>query len=204
MLYRTFSLFLSALLLAGVLALPAQAQSADREQEIRQLLEQRDREIKTLLGDSQSLTDAEREELKALINGLIDFRAMGRAAPGPHWADLTPAQREEFVDVFADVVRAQSLADLDPYRAQVSYESIEVEGDNAHVETLATYEGERIPVAYALVYEDGQWRARDIIVDRVSTVGGYERSFQTVIRKRGFGALMESLREKRAEVMAGS
>ncbi len=206
MLTRTLSFLLAALVMAAALALPAQAQSSDdaRAQEIRQMLEQRDQQIKRVLGDAQSFTDAQRAQLKNLVNGVIDFEAMGRQALGPHWADLTPQQREEFVDVFAEIVRAQSLADLEPYRAEVSYQSIDVNGDEADVRTTTVYQGERIPIAYALAYAGGEWRAQDIIVDEVSTVGGYERSFQSVIRKRGFDSLMQSLRERRDEITASA
>jgi phospholipid transport system substrate-binding protein len=44
--------------------------------------------------------------------------------------------------------------------------------------------------------KDGEWRVVDIVLDDVSTAEGYARSFQTVIRKRGFDALMTSLNKK--------
>ena len=51
-------------------------------------------------------------------------------------------------------------------------------------------------VVYLLGLKDDQWRVRDIVLDDVSTADGYARSFQTVVRKRGFDALMESLTRK--------
>jgi phospholipid transport system substrate-binding protein len=206
-------LFLFAALLAvGPAAGPAlgpqaaQAQStapsSDREAEIRQILDQRDREIKSILGTQSSFTDAQRQELKTLVNGLIDFRAMGRTALGPYWNDLSYNQQVEFVDVFGEVVKEQSLSNLKPYRAPVTYEKIRVAGDSAHVETISRQASERIPVVYDLVYreggddEAGEWRARDIVVDEVSTVGGYERSFRRIIQRHGYDALVNSLRKK--------
>jgi len=38
----------------------------------------------------------------------------------------------------------------------------------------------------------------DIVLDEVSTVGGYERSFRRIINRRGFDALMNSLENRRA------
>ena len=38
--------------------------------------------------------------------------------------------------------------------------------------------------------------ATDIILDEVSTVKGYARSFQSVIRKKGFDDLMERLENR--------
>lgn len=199
---NALSFFLTGLLLCLV-ALPAQAQP-DRKAEIRQLLDQRDRQIKAILGSSGSFTEAQRAELKTLINGLIDFRAMGREALGPHWHDISYNQQEEFIRVFSEVVKEQSLADLEPYRAPVTYQQISVEGDSAYVETTSMQQGERIPVEYDLVYREtddgGEWRARDIIVDEVSTVDGYKRSFRSIIRRHGYDALMKSLHNKLKKV----
>ena len=200
---RAWSLLLAGLLMTGLFAVPTQAQQ-NREQEIRTLLEQRDRELKSLLGTQQTFTAAQREELKNLINGVIDFEAMGRAALGPHWDTLTPQQRSEFTEVFSEVVRAQSLSDLDIYRTQVTYDGITVHGDSAHVVTSVTYKDVPTRVEYALGYRGGTWRVDDIILDGVSTTGGYARSFQTVIRKRGFDALMSSLHKKLDQVQSSS
>lgn len=196
--------FFAVAALLGSAPQPAQAQTAGAEQEaqIRQLLEERDREIKDILGAEGAFSQAQREELMTLINGLIDFRAMGQTALGPHWRDLSASQREEFVTVFSQVVEEQSLSDLAPYRAPVSYEAVSVSGDSAYVRTIARQQGERIPVEYDLVYRpdadggDGAWRAQDIIVDEVSTVGGYKRSFRSIIRRHGYQALVKSLRDR--------
>ena len=205
-------LFWIAAVLAGGVPPSAQAQtasSAERERQIRQLLKERDRQIKDILGTQNAFTQAQREELMTLINGLIDFRTMGRTALGPHWDDLSYSQQEEFIKVFSQVVKEQSLSDLAPYRAPVSYEEIRVSGDSAYVRTVATQQGERIPVEYDLVYRSGEkensgeWRAKDIIVDEVSTVGGYKRSFRSIIRRHGYQALMKSLRNRLKKTQAG-
>lgn len=195
MLNRAVLPLCAALLLLGALAAPAQAQDR-RAQEIRTLLEQRDREIKDLLGNKETFTEAQRQQLQELINGVIDFEAMGRAALGPHWGDLTPKQRSEFVDVFSQIVRAQSLSDLDMYRTKVTYDEIDVDGDKAHVVTTVTYKDVPTKVAYDLGYGDRTWHVEDILVEGVSTAGGYARSFQSVVRKRGFDTLMSSLHKK--------
>ena len=195
-------------LLALVLALgssgvQAQGQTST-EAEIRQMLEERNQEIKTILQGDTDYTDEQRQRLKELINGIVDFRAMGEIALGPHWSNLSAEQQEEFVSVFREVVRAQSMSDLGVYNSRVTFDQISVQGDSAFVRTTTEYEGTRTPVEYVLERREGEWRAEDIILDDVSTAGGYARSFQSVIRKRGFGALMGSLERKRAEIAAKS
>ena len=172
--------------------------------EIRQMLEQRDQEIKSILGEGDDYTAEQRAQLKELVNGVIDFRVMGQRALGPHWEDLGEEQRDEFVSVFREVVRAQSMSDLGVYSSAVTYDQIDVQRDSAFARTQTKYEGRTTPVEYVLERRGEEWRAEDIIIDGVSTVEGYARSFQTVVRKRGFDSLMKSLRKKRDEVTGPS
>ncbi len=199
--WRPAALVLCALLLTGVFVQPAAAQ--DREADIRRLLQQRDRQIKSVLGDRDTFTPEQRAQLKDLINGMIDFRAMSRRTLGSYWSGLSAQQQDAFVDVFSTIVRAHSLSNLDAYRASVTIEEITVDGDEAHVVTRTVYEGRPIPVEYDLILTDEGWRATDIFLDDDGSVGGYQRSFQTVVRKKGFDALMQSLHEKEAEITGG-
>jgi phospholipid transport system substrate-binding protein len=199
------SAVLAAILLLGAGGAPAwgQGESATAG-EIRQMLEKRDQQIKSILGETDDYTAEQRTQLKELINGVIDFRVMGQRALGPHWGDLSAEQRDEFVSVFREVVRAQSMSDLGVYNSAVTYDQIEVHSDSAFVRTQTKYEGRTTPVEYVLERREGKWQVEDIIIDGVSTVEGYARSFQTVIRKRGFESLMKSLRKKRDEVASAS
>ena len=195
------SALLGVLLLLGS-AVPAAAQGQSTAQDIRTMLEERDQQIKSILKGADDYTTEQRQELKTLINGVIDFRAMGQTALGPFWGDLSNEQQTEFVDVFRDVVRAQSLSDLEVYNSQVTFDQITVEDDSAYVRTTTTYQGSKTPVEYVLERQEETWRAEDIIVDGVSTAEGYARSFQNVVRKRGFDALMTSLKKKRDQVQS--
>ncbi len=193
-------LLASLLLIGGPSPAWAQGESATAA-EIREMLEGRDQQIKDILSGTDDYTTEQRTQLKELINGVIDFEVMGQRALGTHWEDLEEEQQREFVSVFQDVVRAQSMSDLGVYNSKVTYDQIEVHDDSAFVRTRTKYKGRTTPVEYVLERRDGEWRAEDIIVDGVSTAEGYARSFQTVVRQRGFETLMKSLRKKRAEVM---
>ncbi len=175
-------------------ALPGAGQSTSDE--IRVMLEARDANIKALLGPEGDISDGKRDELQGLVNDVINFREMGKEALGPFWKDLSAEQQDEFVRVFSEIVRHQSLSDLDVYRASVTYDTISVDGDSARVSTTTIIDEIPVIVEYELIRAGGEWTARDIILDDVSTVGGYSRSFQTVIRKRGFDSLMTSLNKR--------
>ena len=203
MIYRLFTFLAIVVLSIGSQALPAHAQTnaGDGEAAVRQMLQARDQEIKEILGGQEEFTDAQLEELKTQINGLIDFRAMSELVLGSAWDDLSAPQQREFVDVFSKIVRSHSLSNMAVYRSDVSITSIDVVGDSAYVVSKTIYQDTPVDVEYTLGYQpDGGWRIHDIILDEVSTAEGYARSFRTVIRQRGFDTLMNSLRNKLARM----
>ncbi|NBC28196.1 MAG: ABC transporter substrate-binding protein [Bacteroidetes bacterium] len=174
------------------------AAAQDSEQVIRQMLDDRDTEIKELLGPKgTSYTQEQRDDLKEIINGVIDFRSMAAYALDDTYDNISSEKREKFVSLFSTIVRDQSLNRLDIYRSEVTYNSIEVDGNTARVETIAQLENVRTPVNYDMEKKEEEWMITDMEIDDVSTAQSYHRQFQNIIRKRGFDALMESL-ERRA------
>lgn len=183
------------LLFISAVAPAASARQAEDEA-IRSMLEQREAEIKDILGQDAELSDAQMDALRTSVNDMFDFGAMGREALGRHWDEIPQTRQKEFVDVFAEIVRYQSLADVDIYRAKVTYDDITVSGDEAHVVTTTVYKDVPTIVEYKLQRSDDMWLATDVVLDEVSTVEGYSRSFQSYIRKRGFDALMDNLNKR--------
>ena len=191
---RIFSILLITLF-GAVSAL--QAQSADTE--IKNLLEQRDKEVKTLLGPKGSeYSDEQRAELKEIINGIIDFESMAKYALENTYDTLSVEIQNEFVELFATIVRDQSLNKLDIYRADVTYNSIDVNGNEALVKTYAELDDIRTPVDYTMVKENNEWVITDLILDEVSTAESYNRQFQRIIEKKGFDSLLSTLRKRAA------
>lgn len=186
---------LPLLALVALLAAPATAQSG----EIEQMLRERDAEIKAILGDGAP-SGAQRDRLRDVVNDVIDFEAMAKAALGPYWSDLTAAQRADFVEAFGGVVRAQSLADLDLYRARVTYGAVDVNGSTAVAQTSARSGNVDAAVVYDLAKKGDTWFVTDIRIDGVSTVDGYANSFQRVMKRQGVEAgydrLMTSLQRR--------
>jgi len=176
----------------------AYAQSAS-EQEIRTLLEERDEEIKTLLGaKGTEYSDEQRADLKEIINGIIDFESMAKYALEDTYATLDAEIQTEFVELFATIVRDQSLNKLDIYRAEVTYKSISVQGNEASVKTYAELDDIRTPVDYTMTREEDEWVITDLILDEVSTAESYNRQFQRIIKKKGFDSLLSTLRKRAA------
>jgi phospholipid transport system substrate-binding protein len=188
--------FLMVLLVLLVSSHDLLAQNITRD-EVRQMMESRDRQIKQLVGpEGTAHTDTQREQLKDIINGIIDYTAMARIALQSTFDEITPAQRTEFVTLFSSIIRDQSLNNMDIYRAQVAYDGITISGNSAIVNTTATLKDVRTTVSYSIEKRGSGWFITDMAIDNVSTAESYRRSFQNMIRRRGFDALLENLRRR--------
>lgn len=182
-------------LFLGFSTLPAQS----AEQEIRDMLDERDQEIKELLGPKgNEYTQEQRDLLKDIINDVIDYRALAEQALGNTFNEISDEERDEFVSLFSTIIRDNSLNRLDIYRAEVTYNGIEVNDANAFVRTTAQLDNVRTSVDYAMERRNGEWVITDMSIDEVSTAESYNRQFQSIIRQRGFDALMQSLQRRAA------
>src|SRR5699024_12792244 len=95
---------------------PKQGRAQKNEASIKQLLERRDAQIKELMGPKGTeYTQQQREKLKNIINGIIDYRAMAQEALGNTYDTLSAAERDEVVDLFSIIIRDHSLNKLDIY-----------------------------------------------------------------------------------------
>lgn len=186
---------LSLLLIAGTISSFAQ----DTGDDIKTMLVERDQEIKDLLGPKDNeYNDEQRENLKEIINGIIDFEEMAKQALDETYDTISEENRLEFVELFSTIIRDQSLNKLDIYRATVTYNNVDVDGEKANVETMAELDDIRTPVSYAMIKKNSEWVISDMVIDDVSTAGSYNRQFQRIIARRGFDSLMESLRKRAA------
>ena len=64
------------------------------------------------------------------------------------------------------------------------------------VKTTAELDEVRTPVDYRMRYDGEEWVITDMSIDDVYTAESYNNQFQRIIAKRGFDALMKSLRKR--------
>jgi phospholipid transport system substrate-binding protein len=187
-------------------------------------LEQRDQEIKQLLGDdpaadTEAIEGEQRDALGRLVFDLLDAKALAAYALQDTFDIISDEDRQEFVDLFARILRDQSLANLDIYKAEITYDSVSVArtdqlrptvelDDITYVAyTKAKFEDVETPVLYIMAKDDTEqgerdnadhasWRILDMSIDDVYTAESYRRQFQSIMRRRGFQPLLESLQRR--------
>jgi len=191
-----------SIVMAAALALAPAAVSAAAQpgapQDPVEVIRERNQEVERILevaGDSVS--DATREELKDVINGLMDFRELSRRALARHWEARTPQERDDFVEVFRELIRNSSVRKLGIYRADsVTYRPAEIEGDEAEVVTIAHKNRDTVEIVYHMHRTDQGWMAYDFVIDGSSTLRTYRDSFQQQIARTSYGEMYQRLVDK--------
>lgn len=184
--------------------LPATAQTAPPPSPV-DVVRERNQAVQEILDASGDSVDAAtREELKDVINGLIDFRELSRRALARYWDDRTKQEKSEFVDVFRQLVRNSSVRKLGIYRADsVVYLEPEISGDEAEVTTVAYKDRKDVEIVYRMHLTDGEWKAYDVVIDDASTVRTYRDSFSREISRTSYSAMYDRLVQKLEEEGSG-
>ena len=156
-----------------------------------------------ILHDDQTPLEQRRRELRELAQRNLDLSRMARVALGPHWEQLSEAQRTEFVSLFAAFIETAYLDQIQDYaklRIDVSTQSFH-DRDHAQVSATVFQPGEApMPITFMLENRDQRWLVYDVDVASISMVANYRAQFDRVIRDQGIGELMDRLRRKQAQL----
>lgn len=197
---RAAFLSLAFLWLPGSLA-AAVVQSGPQMRSPEQVIRDRNEAVRAILdAEGDDVSPEAKERLKDIINDLMDFRELSRRALGKYWEARTAKERDDFVDVFRQLIRNSSVRKLSIYKADsVTYLAPEIRGDRADVTTLA-YKGRKdVEIVYRMHRVGDEWKAYDMVIDGASTARSYRDSFYKKISQTSYEEMYESLVRKLAE-----
>jgi phospholipid transport system substrate-binding protein len=140
---------------------------------------------------------ARRKELRTLIEPYFDFKEMAKRSLGANWNTITPAEQDDFVSVFSELLARTYLSRIDTVTTQlVSFVKEEISPPKAEVKTTINHKGDSFPIDYKFLDESGKWKVYDVVIENIGLVANYRNEFAGIIRKEKFSGLMEKLRKK--------
>ena len=196
--YRHVALALG-LVLSVVMVLPAAAGAPSD-----QLKAQIDRVLKTLDNPDLKKEGRARDRRRAvrqIANDIFDFGETARRSLGRHWQPRTPAEREEFVQLFADLLERSYISRVELYGGEkIQYLGDSTEGDQAKVQTkLVTKGGSEIPIEYRMHRKGERWLVYDVIIEGVSLIANYRTQFNKIIQTSSYQELVRKMKTKQEE-----
>lgn len=153
--------------------------------------------------------DEARRAVRMLVDQAFDYEGAAQLVLGPVWPTRTPAERTEFVPLFADFLERGFVATIGS-KASVSdgvsvhYVGESITGQSAVVSTtMLTRSGGDLPVDYSMVLGNGRWLVRDVVIEGVSLIANYRAQFMRIIRTSSYASLIAKMRGDGDDMVVG-
>ncbi|HEU4367005.1 MAG TPA: ABC transporter substrate-binding protein [Methylomirabilota bacterium] len=143
--------------------------------------------------------------VRKIANEIFDFGETARRSLGRHWQARTPAEREEFVQLFSDLLERSYISRVELYGGEkIQYLGDTIEGDQAKVQTkLLTKSGSDIPIEYRMHRKGERWLVYDVSIEGVSLVANYRTQFNKIIQTTSYQELVRKMKTKQDELASG-
>jgi phospholipid transport system substrate-binding protein len=173
-----------------------------------QLKTQIDRVLKTLEDPELKKEGKARDRrtaVRKIANNIFDFGETARRSLGRHWQPRTPAEREEFVQLFSDLLERSYISKVELYGGEkIQYQGDTIEGEQAKVQTkLLTKGSSEIPIEYRMHNKGGRWLVYDVIIEGVSLIANYRTQFNKIIQTSSYQELVKKMKAKQEELAPG-
>jgi phospholipid transport system substrate-binding protein len=149
-------------------------------------------------------TRERRTQIRRIAFDTFDFREISQRSLARHWQARTPAEREEFVQLFADLLERSYISQIELYSGaeKIQYVGEVVDGDQAVVRTkIVTRQGTEVPIDYRTHRVGDRWMVYDVAIEGISLVANYRAQFDRTIRGASYKVLAEKLRAKKEQAL---
>jgi phospholipid transport system substrate-binding protein len=170
------------------------------------MLKRSNDEIREILKQEQGSepTVAQRDRVKKIVNGFLDYEELAKRSLATEWDKLTPAQRTEFVQTFRDLIEKNYVKQLrSNVDYAIDYQNEEVKDSDATVHSVVRAERKgrhaETTIDYKLLAKQGKWAVYDVITDDVSLLRNYRSQFTRIIERDGFQGLLAKMKKRLAE-----
>lgn len=146
--------------------------------------------------------EAKIEKIRSIINEIFDYTELSRRTLGRDWAKFNPAQQQEFIKLFSDLLEktyADRLLAYSNEKVVFDKENMLNEGQAEVFSNVFTADGKKIPLDYRLILKEGQWRVYDVIIEGISLVRNYRDQFRDILAKNPPDQVLKVLRDKARE-----
>jgi phospholipid transport system substrate-binding protein len=139
-----------------------------------------------------------RAAVRKIAAEVFDVQETAQRALGPHWQQRTPQERQEFVQLFAELLEQTYISKIDLFGGEkLRFTDEKVDGDNATVRAkVLTRQQAEVPVEARMLRKGDRWLVYDILIENISLVGNYRAQFDRIIRTSSYEDLVKRLRTR--------
>jgi len=149
-----------------------------------------------LKGDSAK--EIKKEKLRIIYGQMFNEVELARRTLARNWNELNPAQQQEFIRLFRQVLENAYIDKILSYTNEKTVFSREImpSTEQAEVQTKIITSSREIPIFYRVILKDGVWKVYDVVVENVSLVQNYRSQFKSILANHTPDQMLEILRKK--------
>lgn len=147
---------------------------------------------------AELVKEIKKDKLRPMYKRMFDDVELSRRALARNWNNMDAAQRQEFVQLFRQVLEkayADKILSYTNEKVVFDRETL-LSGNQAEVQTRIITSSREVPVSYRVILKDGAWKVYDVVVENVSLVQNYRTQFNDILAKNTPEQLLEILRKK--------
>jgi phospholipid transport system substrate-binding protein len=146
----------------------------------------------------ESKTAERRQTLRGITDGVFDWNEMAKRALGRHWAARTPAEQQEFVGLFRDLLERAYVSKIERYAGEpITYVGEVADGDLTTVRTkITTRQNQEVAIDYRMFKDGDRWRVYDVLIEGISLVNNYRTQFDGIIKTSSYDELVKRLKAR--------
>jgi phospholipid transport system substrate-binding protein len=138
-----------------------------------------------------------RQEIERIVRERVSYEDMAKQALGTQWRSLEVSERQEFVDLFVQLLRDSFASKIDAYAGEhILYLSEDQNDRFAEVRTKLSGRKTDTVLEFRMIDDDGLWLVYDVVIDGASIVHNYRAQFASIIRDASYSGLVERMRER--------
>lgn len=141
-----------------------------------------------------------RAKIRQVVLQRFGFEEMAQRALGRHWAKRTPEERQEFVDLFSDLLERSYINKIESYggdKQNIRYTNETIDDGYATVRSEIVNERDvNAEVEYRLLQRDDDWAVYDVVIEGVSLVNNYRTQFNKIILEDSYDELVKKMQRK--------
>ena len=144
-----------------------------------------------------------RKNVRKIAEDIFDFGETAKRSLGRHWLARTPAEREEFVGLFADLLERSYISKVELFNGdKIQFVGDTADGDQTVVRTkIVTKQCTEVPVDYRMLRKGDRWLVYDVIIEGVSLIANYRTQFNKIIQTSSYQELVKKMKTKQEEFL---
>jgi phospholipid transport system substrate-binding protein len=139
-----------------------------------------------------------KEKLRPIYDRMFDDVELSRRTLAKNWNSMNAAQRQEFVQLFRQVLEKAYIDKILSYTNEkiVFDRESKLSENQVEVQTRIVTASKEIPISYRMILKNGVWKVYDVVIENVSLVLNYRTQFNEIMAKKAPEQLLVTLRQK--------